>query len=100
ESLDRLSRQEVRKSLSLFLDLLNAGINIVTLGDGREYTAEKADEIDLMSSLIVMSRAHEESVTKSFRVGAAWAKKRLLARQTGQPLTAMCPAWLTLRHDT
>src|SRR4051794_7251277 len=35
ESLDRLSRQEVMKSLTVFLNIINAGINLVTLCDQR-----------------------------------------------------------------
>jgi len=97
ESLDRLSRQEIHKSLTLFLSIINAGINIVTLADSRVYTAENPQLQDLLISLVVMSRAHEESHTKSLRVGAAWANKR--ARAKTQPLTAMCPAWLKLSKD-
>ena len=65
ELLDRLSRQEVRKSLSIFLGIIDAGINLVTLADRRIDTAEKADEIELITSLVIMSRAHEESQTES-----------------------------------
>jgi DNA invertase Pin-like site-specific DNA recombinase len=97
ESLDRLSRQEVRKSLTLFLSILNAGVNIVTLADGRVYTAQKTELVDLLMSLVTMSRAHEESQTKSLRVGAAWANKRANAKT--RPLTATCPAWLRLSRD-
>ena len=71
ESLDRISRQEVRKSLSIFLSIIDAGINIVTLADGRVYTAEATDNLELITSLVIMSRAHEESRTKSQRVSAA-----------------------------
>src|SRR3954451_22952342 len=35
ESLDRLSRQEVHKSLTIFLSIVDAGVNIVTLTDNR-----------------------------------------------------------------
>jgi len=97
ESLDRLSRQELRKSLTLFLSIINAGVNIVTLADKRVYTEQKTELQDLLISLVVMSRAHEESQTKSLRVGAAWANKR--AKAATQPLTAMCPAWLRLAKD-
>lgn len=97
ESLDRLSRQEVRKSLALFLSIIDGGISIVTLADGRVYAPEKTDVTDLITSLVIMSRAHEESATKSQRVGAAWAHKR--SRASTQPLTAKCPAWLKLRPD-
>lgn len=97
ESLDRLSRQEVRKSLAIFLNIIDAGINIVTLADNRTYTADNTQEIDLITSLVIMSRAHEESRTKSQRVGAAWANKR--AQATTRPLTKWCPAWLRLSDD-
>jgi DNA invertase Pin-like site-specific DNA recombinase len=97
ESLDRLSRQEVRKSLGIFLSIIDAGVNIVTLADNRVYTAQKTELVDLLTSLVIMSRAHEESQTKSRRVGAAWANKR--ARAMSQPLTATCPAWLRLSSD-
>jgi DNA invertase Pin-like site-specific DNA recombinase len=70
ESLDRLSRQEVLKSLGLFIEILGARVNIVTLTDGRTYTSA-SDFPDLTLSIAVMSRAHEESRTKSHRVRAA-----------------------------
>ncbi len=97
ESLDRLSRQEVLRSLSLFVEIINAGVNIVTLTDNRVYTREKVDVPDLIISLTIMSRAHEESRTKSQRVRAAWANKR--ANANTKPLTKWCPAWLKLSAD-
>lgn len=97
ESLDRLTRQDINKSLALFLLIINAGINIVTLGDERVYRAEKLDLPDFITSLVIMSRAHEESMIKSQRVSAAWASKRSQARN--RPVTAMCPAWLVLSED-
>src|SRR2546429_8723543 len=33
ESLDRLSRERVDKALRIFLDIIHAGINVVTIGD-------------------------------------------------------------------
>ena len=97
ESLDRISRQELRKSLQIFLSIIDAGINIVTLADNHVYTAEKTELVDLVTSLVIMSRAHEKSQMKSRRVGAAWANKRANAKT--KPLTAQCPAWLELSAD-
>src|SRR6266540_2728632 len=97
ESLDRISRQDVRKSLTLFLQIIGAGINIATLGDGRLYTPDGTDEIDLMMSLMILSRAHDESRTKSQRVRAAWANKRTNAAI--RKLTKICPMWLKLSPD-
>jgi DNA invertase Pin-like site-specific DNA recombinase len=62
ESLDRLSRQEVLKSLDIFIGLIKRGINIVTLSDERVYTAETTKFEDLILSIAIMSRvAHQES---------------------------------------
>jgi DNA invertase Pin-like site-specific DNA recombinase len=96
ESLDRLSRQEVLKSLGLFIEILGAGVNIVTLTDGKTYTSA-SDFTDLTLSIAVMSRAHEESRTKSHRIRAAWAHKRKTA--DARKLTAKCPSWLRLSAD-
>ena len=52
-----------------------------------------------MYSLLVMSRAHEESLMKSKRVSAAWENKRKQARDGTHKLTKTCPSWLKLRDD-
>ena len=98
ENLDRLSRQEITKALQQFLDIINKGIKIVTLIDNREYTEEtvNANPAELMISLSIMARAHEESATKSRRLMKAWEEKR---KQIGRvKLTANCPAWLRLNE--
>jgi DNA invertase Pin-like site-specific DNA recombinase len=98
ESLDRLSREEVVDALRLFMNLISSGITIVTLGDSREYSVQALNEnfTELIISIVIMSRAHEESATKSKRVGAAWQAKRALAQERGQAMTARCPAWIRL----
>lgn len=98
ESLDRLSRETILPAHTLFLSIVQAGINLVTLTDGRVYRAESTNLVDMITSLVIMERAHEESKTKSLRVGAAWKNKRLKAA-SGQPMTARCPAWLRLSAD-
>ena len=67
ESLDRLSRQEVEEALSQFLAIINAGIVIVTLADGQRYEKHKLELTQLIISLTVMSRAHEEIAVKRSR---------------------------------
>ena len=98
ESLDRLSREEILPAHTLFLGIVQAGINLVTLVDGRVYRAKSTNLVDMITSLVIMERAHEESKTKSMRVGAAWQNKRAKA-SAGQPMTARCPAWLRLSSD-
>jgi DNA invertase Pin-like site-specific DNA recombinase len=96
ESLDRLSRGEALKAVGTFLDVLNAGIDIHTLADGKIYTSETTFE-ELMFSIAVMTRAYDESKMKSTRLRAAWRQKRELAGT--KPMTKWCPAWLRLSSD-
>jgi len=101
ESLDRMSRQHVQTALRQFLHILSHGITIVTLMDERAYT-EQSDTTDLIISITIMSRAHEESSTKSKRLKAAWKNKReqtIQAHNNGSSTTkhtAACPFWLSL----
>jgi DNA invertase Pin-like site-specific DNA recombinase len=103
ENLDRLSRERVRSAFNLFGDILDAGITIATIGDGHVYTKESVDKnsSELMMSIMYMSRAHEESATKSIRVAHAWGKKRneLYEQAGARRLTARAPAWLKLSSD-
>ncbi|WP_083263129.1 recombinase family protein [Pseudomonas sp. AP42] len=98
ESLDRLSRERVRDALPRFLDLLAKGIDVYTSTDRRLYTSDY-NEIDLIVSIITMSRAHEESATKGSRVSSAWRNKHKDARETGKPLGKLRPLWLDTTPD-
>lgn len=95
ESLDRLSREKVSTALPRFMDLLNSGIRVVTLSDNRLYT-EDYNELDLIISIVHMSRAHNESSIKAQRLSSAWDNKKALARTQLKPLGRACPAWLEL----
>jgi len=99
ESLDRLSRDNVLDAYDGFRKLLKAGVRIVTLADDHEYSEASIKEnwTQLIISLAIMSRAHEESVRKAERLREAWAGKRTAA--AGEKLTARCPSWLVLNPD-
>ncbi|ATA54599.1 recombinase family protein [Variovorax boronicumulans] len=73
EGLDRLSRAEPIQAQGQLAQIVNAGITVVTASDGKAYSRErlKANPMDLVYSLLVMIRAHEESDTKSKRVTAS-----------------------------
>lgn len=73
EALDRLSRAEPIEAQALLYQIINAGITVVTASDGKHYdrASLKYNPMDLVYSLLVMIRAHEESDTKSRRVNAA-----------------------------
>jgi DNA invertase Pin-like site-specific DNA recombinase len=96
ESLDRLSRREALKALGPFLEVLNAGIDIHTIQDGKIYTAETTYE-ELMFWVATSARAYDESITKSRRLRSAWRQKRELAG--ANPMTKWCPSWLRLSSD-
>ncbi|MFT0167546.1 recombinase family protein [Paraburkholderia mimosarum] len=76
EGLDRLSRAEPIQAQAQLAQIINAGITVVTASDGREYNRArlKAQPMDLVYSLLVMIRAHEESDTKSKRIKAAYRR--------------------------
>ncbi|MDW5318144.1 recombinase family protein [Rhizobium sp. PL01] len=97
ESLDRLSRERPHTATALFLQILEAGVHIVTLADKRLYRSDSNDLADILVSVIIMSRAFEESQTKSMRVSAAWQNKRNNA--ASRKLTKVAPAWLRLSDD-
>ena len=69
ENLDRLTRQDVTTAQELFLKLLRLGLTIVTGMDKRIYTSESVNKnpTDLMLSILLFSRANEESKTKQTR---------------------------------
>ncbi|WP_334019495.1 recombinase family protein [Alteromonas sp. S015] len=94
ESLDRLSRLPVNKAIRLLMELVeDKGLTIVTLSDNQTYIENSFDMVKLMSSLVVMSRAHEESAMKSKRLSAVWARKKEEARE-GHILSPMVPSWI------
>lgn len=97
ESLDRLSRERITAAMQLFLRITENGVNIVTLSDGQVYRAGQTDFPQLVYSMAIMSRANEESRTKSMRISAAWKNKRDNAGK--KKLTSMAPKWLRLSDD-
>jgi DNA invertase Pin-like site-specific DNA recombinase len=99
ESLDRLSRDEIRPALQLFLALQDFGVTIVTLQPEREYPPDATDALALIEPLIIFARAHEESAMKSHRRKEGWRQARDRARQGGGPMLKTCPAWLEVTED-
>ncbi|MEM5403810.1 recombinase family protein [Paraburkholderia unamae] len=84
ESLDRLSRAAVSKALTQLLNIINAGLRVVTAADNREYSEATVDSnpTELIVSITIMMRAFEESDTKAGRVRDAM-RRRVRAWQDG-----------------
>lgn len=99
ESLDRLSREDILEALPLFMEIIKMGVKVVTLCDNQVYdeAAIRANSMQLMISLLMFSRAYEESSTKAKRIKAAWSTKR--AALSSKKLTANGPKWLRINDD-
>jgi len=100
ESMDRLSRQTVLKAFTQFIEILNAGIAVVTLSDGEIFRAtddgKNCDFAKLIISIVYMARANDESEMKSRRSRAAWSNGRKEARESNKVMTnSRLPTWLT-----
>lgn len=100
ENLDRLSREAIPDALSQFLMIIKAGITIVTLIDEQEYSSESIKDgmNQLIISISIMSRAHEESKTKQFRRVKAWDKAKENAR-LGCIIPGHLPSWVKSSED-
>lgn len=101
ENLDRLSRQKINTAMRQFLHLLEY-VDIYTLQDNKKYSHTDDQDgdnqlLDIMTSLIIMSRAYEESATKQKRLKESWNNRR--ANIETKKLTSLIPHWLTLSKD-
>ena len=98
ESLDRISRQAARKALRTLEDIVEEGVAVVTLADGKEYTSESSIRTtSLIMAILIFIRANEESTMKATRLRAAWEGKRKNAGS--RPLTARTPGWIRLNRE-
>jgi DNA invertase Pin-like site-specific DNA recombinase len=97
ESLDRITREAIIEAQALFLLIIQRGINVVTLLDGRTYSREiiNSNPAELIVSIAIMMRGNDESATKSRRLSAVNERKRKDALDGKLKLfTRALPAWL------
>lgn len=103
ESLDRISRQTVRKAVNTMGDIVEAGVNLVDLSDGgRLYNKETLDSDPTAFLMMALRfiRAYEESALKGRRVRAARnAARDAVRNRTRKVFTARGPGWLRLKKD-
>ncbi|TMM45432.1 recombinase family protein [Colwellia ponticola] len=107
ENLDRLSRKKINVAMRQFLHLLEY-VNIYTTQDEKKYLHIKDDEddvaekndnqmLDIITSLVIMSRAYNESSTKQKRLKESWDERRENIQT--KKLTSLIPHWLNLSKD-
>lgn len=93
ENLDRISRQTARKAVRVLEEIVEAGITLVTLTDGKQWTEDSLDGADFLLAILLFMRGNEESATKAKRLKAAWVAKRERAA-CGEIQTVRVPAWI------
>ena len=106
EAFDRFTREPVRIAQQLFLSLINGdesthgGLEVVTLIDGKRYTAESIDHNvgELYTSIALMLGAHMESKNKGDRIHEVWnapngRRNGGIGKETGLP-SNIFPAWI------
>lgn len=97
ENMDRLSRQSTFKSVDLLFRLMQSGLKIVTLNDGRVIHWEQRGPDAMMGLMIAamgFGTGNMESEKKSERLKASWEGRRKKAAE--RPVTTVSPAWI--RH--
>ena len=102
ENIDRLSREKVLEALTLYLEIVKAGVSIVTLIDGQTHSRESihANPMVLQMAIAGMARAHDESAVKSERINSAWEQSRRDALE-GKPSTmGRLPCWMKRNPKT
>lgn len=98
EDFDRLSRMDPWDAFPIFQEIINSGITIVTLKDGKVWNKEiiRGNPLRLMEPLFAMWNSHTESAKKSVRLSEVQAakRKRLLEGDTLEKPYKHGPPWL------
>jgi len=77
ESLDRISRASLPEAITVLTSIVETGVRVVSLIDNHEWNETTIkDTTSFMLSVLLFSRAHNESSTKAGRVSAKFQAKR------------------------
>jgi DNA invertase Pin-like site-specific DNA recombinase len=96
EDFDRLSRQNYWDAKTVFEEIMNAGITVVTFRDGKVFDLEglRKNSFDFMMSLMQMVSANEYVARMEHRSKAVWRAKREVAQKTGKIMSSNVPEWI------
>jgi DNA invertase Pin-like site-specific DNA recombinase len=92
ERLDRFSREKPLDALARLIELINLGIEVVTLIPERRLNRETCNDWALLEVIVALKLAHDESKYKAIRVRESWQGRRGEADKKNP--TSVCPAWL------
>ena len=96
QNLDRLSRQEPRKTQRWMEDMWDAGLRIASVRDGKVYDAENLSKniMDIFDVLYKAKAANDYVEVLSSRVKRSYDKWLEQARLDGTPIGNKTPAWI------
>lgn len=105
ENLDRLSRDEINEAMPLFMQIINAGVVLVTLTSGEVYSKQRLRKEPHVMFLVLneLLRSHQESFYKGQRVADAKERNRgrlVRGELTGRPYTRQTPGWIRWSDET
>lgn len=100
ENWDRFSRLEPMEARTTLGKIIKGGVDVVTLEDGKFHTEENYNDFtNLITSIVQMQRAHDESKRKSEMILAAYEAKRKLAKEGKAILSGNRPPWLKVNAE-
>ena len=93
EAIDRATRRGTWDAFDLLAPILRAGVSIVTIDDGTEYTEQSLLGTQIFLLMAKLQAAHGYSKALSERVTASYAERRKLAAE-GKAIKRHAPIWL------
>jgi DNA invertase Pin-like site-specific DNA recombinase len=102
ENIDRLTRADIPEAMSLFLNIITAGIVVVTLTNRQAYSRDSLAKDPMTTVFIVVEliRANQESARKGGLIAAAREKKRQdLWNGVKKRYTRQGPSWLQWSNE-
>jgi len=94
EAIDRTGRLEPTQMFPLLADIVNAGVDIVTLDDGIRYNRESVNSNHLFLLIAKVQQSHQYSDTLSRRMKASYTSRKKAALEGITP-KRYTPVWLT-----
>lgn len=93
EAIDRATRRGALDAFDLLAPILRAGVSIVTIDDGTEYTEQSLNGTQIFLLVAKIQAAHGYSKALSERVTASYKARRARA-QKGEAIKRHAPRWL------
>jgi DNA invertase Pin-like site-specific DNA recombinase len=94
EHIDRISREKLWDAFGTVQKILNEGIVLVTLNDGKKYSKQVLNQTDMITLMFSMFQSNEESSKKQERIQAVWKNKRNQIKNGKIVKLSQIPHWL------